>query len=326
MLKKLTFTFAAILTLLITFSQSAIAQGQEYLAEEIEANYRNHNLQLRASLRGVNPEVEVVVEGNEPTGSLVVSGEPSYFQLFNRVKALKCSPTIVSGTPAAKRNSCSENAVYFGLNEAKSLAPGFYILGFENSIYPGFVQITAGEEITIELKKIDIADGSAKIYRNLATPIEQKKMFFSQYQMAKSFFSLAAYDFGDLYLRKFPLVDLMPNIEYSFCDSDFSGEMDPQASRLCRAYKSSSFTAMQPFFVFNSDSTHDQFVPRSPGDAFKYSFQRLLVSAPTLGAAHVNVFPGEYIVEKTVGGRTTKTSVSVSKDANGRTISTFGAE
>ncbi len=316
MLKKMSFAVAAIVTVLLTLSQSAIAQP-ELLAEEVEAYYAALAKKKTQRL-GLMQEVGVGVTAN---GNLLVSGNASEFQLFNRVKAVRCEPSESNGSLIANRKSCKETS-YFAINETRSLTPGYYILGFENSIYPGFIKIGAGESVTIALQPILISgDGIAKIYRNLGSSTEQKKLFFTQFQLAKSMFSLANYDFGDLYLRKFPLEDVMPNIEYSFCDSGFSGDLDPQARGLCNGYNSISFTGMKVFFEFNADSTHNQYVPRIPGDAFRYSFERLLVSAPTSGAgSFVNVFPGDYTIETTVGGKTSKSNVSL------KATTSFGIE
>lgn len=312
----MSFTIAAVVTVLLTLSQSAIAQP-ELLAEEVEAYYAM--LAKKKTQRvGLVQEVGVGVIAN---GSIVVNGTPSEFQLFNRVKAIKCEASVSGASVIANRKSCKESA-YFGINEQRSLPPGFYILGFENSIYPGFVKVTAGEQVMIQLQQIAVpGDGAAKVYRNLNSSTEQKKLFFTQFQLGKSMFSLAAYDFGDLYLRKFPLEDVMPNIEYSFCDSDFGGELDPQARSLCNGYKSKSFMEMKAFFEFNADSTHNEYVPRIPGDAFRYSFERLLVSAPTSGAgSFINVFPGDYTIETQAAGKASKSNVSL------KAASSFGIE
>lgn len=316
MYKKMSFTIAAVVTVLLTLSQSAIA-GQVMLAEEVEAYYASLAKKKTQRL-GVLQEIGAGVTAN---GTLVVSGTASDFQLFNRVKAVRCEPSISNGNVIANRKSCKETS-YFAINEVRALAPGFYILGFENSIYPGFVKIASGEQVSIQLQQIAIpGDGLAKVYRNLNSSVEQKKLFFTQYQFGKAMFSLAAYDFGDLYLRKFPLEDVMPNIEYSFCDIGFTGEMDPQARGLCSSYKSKTFMGMRPFFEFNVDSTHSEYVPRTPGDAFRYSFERMIVSAPTSGAgSFVNVFPGDYTIETVAGGKTSKSNVSL------KATSSFGIE
>lgn len=312
----MSFTIAAVVTVLLTLSQSAIAQP-ELLAEEVEAYYAGLAKKKTQRL-GLVQEFGAGVTAN---GTIVVSGTASEFQIFNRVKAVRCEPSVVNGNVIANRKSCKETS-YFGINETRALTPGYYILGFENSIYPGFVKIAAGEQVSIQLQQITIpGDGSAKIYRNLTSQIEQKKLFFTQYQLGKSMFSLANYDFGDLYLRKFPLEDVMPNIEYSFCDLGFSGELDPQAKSLCSWYQSKSFSGMKAFFEFNADSSHNQYVPRIPGDAFRYSFERLLVSAPTSGAgSFVNVFPGEYTIETQSGSKASKSNVSI------KATTSFGIE
>lgn len=318
MLKKIILTFAALMTAMFALSGRAIAYERAYLAEEVENYYSQ-----------AKPTKKFLLEGaqTEATGTIVVKGDASPFQIFNRVKAVKCSPSVSNGTIIANKKSCTDT-VYFGINEPKALTVGFYILGFENSIYPGFVQVSAGEEKTINLQKISIpGNGVAKVYRNLSSSVEQKKMMFTQFQLGKAFFSLATYDFGDLYLRKFPLKDLMPNIEYSYCES-VSENDDPQAKSLCRALDAKTFIAMKEFFEFNSDSTHAEYVPRTPGDAFKYTFDRLLVSAPTVGAeSFVNVFPGEYTIETSIGGKTSKSNVStMEKDAAGKSKTSFGLE
>ena len=69
------------------------------------------------------------------TGFLQVNGEAGKFQLMQKVKAVRCD--------TAKRGAC-DAPVFFNLKTAQAVPEGTYIVGFENSINPELVRVTAG--------------------------------------------------------------------------------------------------------------------------------------------------------------------------------------
>lgn len=99
------------------------------------------------------------------TGSLTVLGQAGAMQYSNQVVAQKCEvpeATVNAKTGMRKLIKKCDTPIKFSLNNLQNLESGSYIVGFENTIYPGFVQISAGSHVQIELQKITISSQLAK--------------------------------------------------------------------------------------------------------------------------------------------------------------------
>ncbi len=234
------------------------------------------------------------------SGTLTVRGEAGPSQLFRQVKAARCQ--------ASTRN-CSL-IEYFDLNQPKALAEGTYILGFENSIYPGWVHLKAGESITLDLVKLQVPGALAKaakvrVFRDFETEIEKNKLLFVQFYMARPLFRVSQYHFGDLYLASVGLPDVSLRLNYEICNrfTVMNSENEVALGICLAAAKAQGWRDMSPLFQFtgrdhmNRDLQRGQYLQNlvtEAGDRRQILMRRQLVSAPLKGSDFVSVFPGAY--------------------------------
>lgn len=148
----------------------------------------------------------------QSTGSLQVNGQPGKFQIFQKVKAVRC----VLG----QRGTC-DAPVFFNLNTPQALPPGTYLVGFENSIYPEPVTVDAGGVTTLNLETVavpaQVRGARIRAYRDLSTLIEQKKIYLTMFAMNRHFFRLDKENFGDLYLTGAWDRDYVQRFTYEIC-------------------------------------------------------------------------------------------------------------
>jgi hypothetical protein len=242
-------------------------------------------------------------------GSVILRGVPSAAQRFNRGKLIRCDVRLIGGAQfAATRNSCdTDHPSYLplsqpGKDQPTSVAPGYYILGFENSVYPGFLQVKAGEQSVIELKQVAIpAGGSVKVYRDVNALTEEFKLYFSTYVLGQSVFKLAEYSFGDLYIKAFGTRDGAVPLTYKTCESAKLPAMTTKGARICKAWNMGTFMTMTEMFNFNPNGSYLQYEVGLQGKPYPYPMGRLLVAKRTTAeiSPFVNVLPGQYVVEIT---------------------------
>lgn len=233
-------------------------------------------------------------------GTLVVRGEAGPSQIFRQVKAARCN---------LKTRSCS-NVEYFDLNQVRNLSVGSYILGFENSIYPGWVHIRAGQTTTLDLVKLSVpsslsSETQVRVFRDFESQIEKDKLFFVQFYMARPLFRLSQYNFGDLYLASPGMPDVTLRLNYDICNSfKTKNSENEEAVEIClTAANAQSWRDMSGLFKFNGrdhmnrDLVRGQYIQNlvsEAGDRRQILMRRQLVSAPMKGSDFVSVFPGQY--------------------------------
>lgn len=234
------------------------------------------------------------------SGTLTVRGEAGPSQIFRQVKAAKCQ---------AETRSCTK-IDYFDLNQPKTLPVGKYIIGFENSVYPGWVTVEAGQNLTIDLIKLNVPaslskENKIRVFRDFDADIEKNKLYFVQFQMGRPLFRLSQYGFGDLYLASPGMADVTFRMNYDICNTfKMKNSENEDAVDICLvAAQSSNWRNMSALFVFKG---HDhmnrplpigQFVQNlvsEAGDRRQILMRRQLVSAPIRAQDFVSVFPGQY--------------------------------
>lgn len=253
-------------------------------------------------------------------GSLQVNGEPGLYQYFRQVKAQRCSEPLRSYDEVKKRfqwTSGCDKAVYFDLNTPVELPEGNYILGYENSIFPGFLNLKSGEIKTVDLVKIEVPkslrnDTSIRVFRDFSSHAEQTKLLFQYYYVGKHFFRMTnRYSFGDYYLVDPSKTDIMQRVDYRFCNLIKLYRVREHAQFVCDAWNSAqSFMDLADLFRFEYNGTFQEAWVTHPGDLQALKHSRHLVSAPITGKDFVSVFPGSYMFY----GETSKKSVTVYKD------------
>ncbi len=233
-------------------------------------------------------------------GTLTVRGEAGPSQIFRQVKAARCNGMI---------RSCT-SIEYFDLNQAKSLESGQYILGFENSIYPGWIVIRAGQNVVIDLVKLSVPTSLNKeirlrVFRDFDSDIEKNKLFFLQFYMARPLFRLSQYQFGDLYLASAGMTDVTFRLNYDICNTfKMKNSENEEAVEIClAAAQAKDWRDMSALFKFEGkdhmerDLLKGHFVQNlvsEAGDRRQILMRRQLVSAPMRGSDFVSVFPGQY--------------------------------
>lgn len=226
-------------------------------------------------------------------GALQVNGQAGKFQLFQKVKAVKCDTT--------KRGAC-EDPVFFKLNTAQAVPEGTYIVGFENSINPDLVRVTAGQ--TTQLNLVQVAVPSAvtgqkiRVFRDFSSAIEKNKILMSMYFMKRHFFRLDKANFGDLYLTGVWERDFVQRFSYNVCGKIKDFNATDEAKEICNSVnKAQSPANLAALYSFAEDGTFIENWVTEPGDVIPSKHPRYLVSAPMTAQDFVAVFPGAYKVQ-----------------------------
>ena len=286
--------------------------ARELMAEEVQS------WQSSVETKHLSIQNQVAV-----AGSVILRGTPSPAQRFNRGKLVRCNVRLIgSGQFAAIRNSCDlGNPVYLplslpGRDTPTAVSPGFYVLGFENSVNQGFVEVKAGQTVAINLEQIAIpSGGNVKVFRDLNAVSEEVKLYFTTYVLGAPMFSLAEYSFGDLYIKTFGMPDGAAVLNYKICEASSRPNMTDKGTRLCKAYNMGSFMMLSEMFDFAANGSFSQWAVGAQGMAYKYPTNRYLVAKRTNSsiASFVNVLPGQYAVEVTdAKGTVTRKSVASS--------------
>jgi murein L,D-transpeptidase YcbB/YkuD len=266
-----------------------------------------------ASTTLVNPAATVVTSATKMTtnatatlklGSLLVSGEAGPTQLFSYVKAIPCKVVKTK----VQRASCQpEKALAVALNVESKLPFGSYILGFENSIYPGFVKISQKLQ-KLKLEKIQMAEfenrrnsAAYRVIRDFSEPLEKNKNVFQTYYAQQPIFALAQYSFGGLYLKGSLQKDVSSRLSYRACESAVKiRSLSEEARTLCESAKVNSLTPSKEFFAVNkvnkkADGTFtEKWVSDDVMDVVVVKHPYHLVAAPLKFGEFVAVFPGSY--------------------------------
>lgn len=242
--------------------------------------------------------VSAQVHAQSSTGSLTVEGEAGKFQIFQKVKAVRCSTQT--------RGQC-DAPVFLDLNKASQVPAGQYIVGFENSLHPGLVSVQAGGATKLRLEKLAIPSSlsgkKVKVFRDLSQAVEQNKILTSMFYMKRHFFRVEKETFGDLYLTGAWERDFVQRFTYEACAQIASwSKAEDRAKTVCAAENSATQpSALRPLYTFNSDGSMIENWVTYPGDVFASKHSRYLVSTPMQDADFVSVFAGAYKVESVDG-------------------------
>lgn len=223
-------------------------------------------------------------------GVMQVNGQPGKFQLFQKVKAIRCDST--------KRGAC-DDPVFFDLNKPQALQEGTYIVGFENSINPSFVRISSGQTTHLNLERIaapsSIRGQKIRVYRDFSNVTEQNKILMSMFYMKRHFFRLDKANFGDLYLTGAWERDFVQRFSYNVCGRLRDFDANAEAIENCNFWiKAQSPQDLAGMYAFNADGTFIENWVTEPGDVIPSKHPRYLVSAPMTDQDFVAVFPGVY--------------------------------
>lgn len=233
-------------------------------------------------------------------GTLAVRGQAGPSQLFPQVKVARCDMQL---------RRC-DFVTYLNLNQAASLPTGSYIVGFENSIYPGWVHIYRGQHVELNLVKLAVPtslprDYKVRVFRDFDSELERKKLYFLQYYMSRPLFRLSQYNFGDLYLASPGMIDVTLRLNYDTCNEVKPRDPDVEdAVEICLAAMNvKNWRDMSVFYKFSGRDHMERELPKGhflqnlvseAGDRRQIVMRRHLVSAPMRASDFVSVFPGQY--------------------------------
>lgn len=255
-------------------------------------------------------------------GTLRVVGEAGRFQIFQKVKAVRCN--------LKSRGEC-DAPVFFDLNTNQSLPAGSYVVGFENSLYPDYVSVKANQRVDLFLEKVTVPSGlkgeRVRVYRDFSRLIEHKKIYLAMYAMGRHFFRLDSSNFGDFYLAGSWERDSVQRFTYDFCSKlHLYGEVPEAAKQTCSAWNSATKPMdLRQLFSFGNDGTFTEMWVTYPGDVIPSSHNRYLVSTPMTTADFVAVFPGAYRISEE-GKKAKSVSVVTSGIPQDDSINVFSGE
>ena len=244
---------------------------------------------------------------NVLSGYLQVNGTPGKFQMFQKVKAVRCDTN--------QRGAC-DAPIVLDLNKPQQVPAGSYLVGFENSMYPGMVTVEQGRNTVLNLERVTVPSSvrgqRVRVYRDFTQDVEQQKMMLEMFAMNHHFNRLEKDNFGDLYLTGTWERDYVQRFTYEICPRlSAYGDVSPEAKDVCTAWNTAqSPTDLAPMYQFNKDGTFQELWVTYPGDMISSKHPRYLVSAPMTDSDFVAVFPGAYRVQAE-GKNTTAVSMKV---------------
>lgn len=229
---------------------------------------------------------------NFGNGALRVNGTPGPSQVGAKVIAIRCDP---------RRRGACDAPITMELNQQREMQPGDYLVGFENSLFPGWVSVGSRRLTDIDLVKIVApaqasGQGPIKIFRDLTSAVEQRKFAWAYFQLGRHPFGEAVYDFGDFYPAALNQRDVTGRLNDDYCASlSQIDEATDEAKEVCDVQNGArSFESTLVNFKFSPDSTVMQSWVVPPGDRVQVKLRRHLVSGPIKDGEFVSVFPGAY--------------------------------
>jgi hypothetical protein len=186
------------------------------------------------------------------------------------------------------------------------LPAGQYILGFENSVYPGLVDIPADTEVSIDLVKIETPpqwayEKQVRVYRDFSSLLEQRKVYLSVYYTGAHFFRQTKYSFGDYYITGKLDRDYFQLRTFKACANLWSyAPLRAHAKFVCNTWNNAkSMMDMADLFRFDQaggpkEGTYQEALYFEPGDVQSVRHGKDLVGVPMEPSGFVSVFPGVY--------------------------------
>ncbi len=297
--------YRAVYTIPLTVEKTKSGHAR-FMKDAYLHDRRIQNAVMDPNLRLIKNQIQPVVSGS---AGIKVIGQAGATQQFGEVIAIRCDePQFGSNARTGMRTitrQCDE-PVKFSLNKTQSLNPGQYIVAFENSIYPGFVTVVDNQTMTIQLQKISVPkslsqERNIKIYRDLSSLVEQKKMYFEKFYYGKNIFRQTIRKFGDFYLAGLTDIDTAPQTNYAYCSENAIDKLRlvvdirEHAKFVCETYnQAQSFMDYADLFRFGASGMAQEASADYPGDIIPKMHLRYLVATPMSANDFVSVMPGVY--------------------------------
>lgn len=299
--------YRAVYTVPLTVEKTASGKAR-FMKDSYLQDRRITAAVMSAGVRSQAFEAPLQATSGVTTG-LKVIGQAGSTQQFQKVVAVKCEQPQFSTNPKTEMRTINRHCdkpVTINLNEAQNLAAGKYLVGFENTIYPGFVEIVSGQITTIQLQKISLPSSVAKesslrIYRDFTSLTEQKKVYFEKYYFGKGLFRQTVRRFGDFYLAGLTDIDVASQANYSYCAENaidklrLVTDIREHAKFVCESYNSAdSMMDYSDLFRFDGKGAYQEASAEAPGDIIPKKMLRHLVATPMKATDFVSVMPGVY--------------------------------
>ena len=250
-----------------------------------------------------------LAEATVTTGTLTVNGTAGQTQYYSHVVAQKCEApesAINARTTMRKLVRKCSAPIKFALNAIQNLEAGDYIVGFENTVYPGFVNISAGTAQTIQLQVVSAPksftkERNLKVYRDLGSLAEQKKIYFQQFYAGQNLFRETIRSYGDLSIAGLAEPDVTSANSSNYCSENnlknlvLAKDIREHALFVCESLNGAqSMYDMADAFRFTTNGTFQEAAVDYPGDISPKRYLRLLAGAPMKSTDFVSVMPGHY--------------------------------
>lgn len=251
----------------------------DFLNEESESlNYakdyygQDERLLKLLEKTNVSKKVTELVLAEKSHSSLVsvkVEGLMGPTQLYREVTAIRCSNKSYKGCLKGEQEGGDQKnpeTYHFKVNEIAHLPVGSYMLGAENSLYPGWLnvscnpvsQVVPGSNsvsgcapIVIKLSGFSLPEEysnahSVLIYRDLTKPDEQRKILNHDFYLGNTFLPQASSTSSDksFYLASGNQIDMVQRMSLDYClevvknkSSLSKNGLFPDAIKNCQSFK-----------------------------------------------------------------------------------------
>ncbi len=299
--------FRAVYTVPLTVEKTAT--GHVRFMKDIYLQDRRIVLSALSNSARSDNFISPMTKSSASAGTLTVVGAVGPTQYFSHVVVQKCDQpesTIDARTTMHKLIRKCTLPIKFSLNSAQSLEAGSYIVGFENTIYPGFVNVVSGKNIQIQLQKISVpssfsAERNIKVYRDMGSLVEQKKVYFQKYFSGQNLFRQTLRSYGDLSIAGFADIDVAVSAAYNYCYENnlntlvLSKEIREHALFVCETLNAAQgMMDLADLYRFQSNGTYQEATVDYPGDVIPKRYLRVLVGSPMKSGDFVSVMPGVY--------------------------------
>ncbi|OFZ30140.1 MAG: hypothetical protein A2622_09845 [Bdellovibrionales bacterium RIFCSPHIGHO2_01_FULL_40_29] len=294
---------------------------------------------MAANLRQSRKSKNESIASTSVTTGLKVIGQAGSTQQFAEVVAIRCDEPRFGVNPRTQMrtiNRLCDQPVTFSLNRNQSLPAGKYIVAFENTIHPGFVDVIEGRVATIQLQKISIPpsfaqDKAVKIYRDFSSQVEQKKVLFEKFYYGKNIFRQAVRKFGDFYLAGMTDIDAAPQANFSYCSENridqlrLVSNIREHAKFVCESFnRARTMMDYADLYKFANNGTFQEAAADYPGDIIPKRHYRYLVGTPMMATDFVAVMPGVYRIEGETGRQNMRATTTALTETYGDLTRTFG--
>ncbi|MBO9665900.1 MAG: L,D-transpeptidase family protein [Bdellovibrio sp.] len=283
----------------VYFIYLTVERGANGAIRFIDDTY-GQDARVNKAVRMVNEEIMDPATMPAPygVGRLSVVGTPGSRQTFSKVRAIRCE--------ISKPGTC-DKPLSLDLNKVNNIPAGTYLVGFENSMYPNWVNVAAGQTTTLQLQTIQVPAGMegsrVRVFRDFSQPQEQQKMQMEMFYLKRHFYRLSQENFGDLYVAGMWERDYMQRFTYETCKIiDDLDTKDDLALRVCDDWKrATNPSGIASMFEYQGDGTFNELWVTYPGNVVRLRHPRYLVSGFMKAGDTLAVFPGSYRIQDKVG-------------------------